>query len=243
MSGHSKWASIKHKKAVVDAKKGKAFTLVGKMIAVAARGGADPSMNFALRLAIDKAKSVNMPKDNIDRAIKKGSGQLKGEAFVEITYEGYGPGKVALIINGATDNRNRAASDIRSSLTKAGGSLGASGSVAWMFEKRGQIIIEPKGKDIDEITLSAIDAGASDVDEDEGKVFIYTEPSELKSVKDSLEKEGLVTEEASLENIPTTETAVTDKDTAEKLLKLIDILEDLEDVVSVDTNADIQVEL
>jgi len=240
MSGHSKWAGIKHKKAIVDAKKGKAFTKVASMIIVAARDGGDPVMNLNLRLAIDRAKTVNMPKENIDRAIKRGTGELKGAAFEEIVYEGFGPNGVALLIDIATDNRNRAASEVRSNLTKFGGSLGSSGSVSWMFEKKGQIIIDSKGKDLDEITLRAIDAGADDVSKEEDGFYIYTKPQELIKVKEELEQNGVKVEEASLEHIANNEVKI-DKEASEKLIKLVDILEDLDDVVNVTTNAEIEV--
>lgn len=246
MSGHSKWAGIKHKKAIVDAKKGKAFTQVANMIAVAARkGGGDPKMNPALALAIQKAKAVNMPATNVERAIKRGTGDGGGAAIEDILYEGYGPGGIAVLVETATDNKNRTVSEVRSSFTKYGGSLGNTGSVAYLFDQKGQIEVDLKSQKLsqEEIEMAILDTAAEDFSEQENLIFVYTKPTDLMSVRDALESVGVVVGNVSLENIPKTEVIVKDKDKAKSVLKLMDVLEELDDVVSVHSNFDIPEEI
>src|SRR5437762_14275032 len=196
MSGHSKWSQIKRQKGANDAKRGAMFTKVGREIAIAARaGGGDPDGNFRLRLAIEKARSVNMPADNIKRAIERATGSGENDQFEEIVYEGYGPGGVAILVEAATDNRNRTAAEVRSIFTKAGGQLAGSGAVAWQFEPRGLIEVPLAGVDADEVTLAAIDAGAEDVDTDgDETIAIYTSPGELEAVRKRLEAGGVLVE-------------------------------------------------
>lgn len=246
MSGHSKWAGIKHKKAIVDAKKGKAFTQVANMIAVAARkGGGDPKMNPALALAIQKAKSVNMPATNVERAIKRGTGEGGGAAIEDILYEGYGPGGIAVLVETATDNKNRTVSEVRSSFTKYGGSLGNTGSVAYLFDQKGQIEIELKNQKLsqEEIEMAILDTAAEDFTEEESTVFVYSKANDLSAVKESLENTGIKIENASLEYIPQNEVVIKDKDKAKSILRLMDVLEELDDVVAVHSNFDISEEI
>src|SRR3954453_15445729 len=197
MSGHSKWSTIKRQKGANDAKRGALFTKVAREISVAARqGGGDPDANYRLRLAIEKARSVNMPSDNIKRTIDKATGGGEADQFEEIVYEGYGPGGVAILVEAATDNRNRTAGDVRSIFTKAGGQLAGSGAVAWQFEPRGLIAVTANGRDPDEVALTAIDAGAEDVEESGDRIEVYTTPGELERVRQSLDKAGLPVESA-----------------------------------------------
>ena len=193
MSGHSKWSTIKRQKGANDAKRGALFTKVTREIAVAARqGGGDPEANYRLRLAIEKARAVNMPADNIKRTIDKATGGGDAEQFEEIVYEGYGPGGVAVLVEAATDNRNRTAAEVRSIFTKAGGQLAGSGAVAWQFEPRGLIAVAPDGKDADEVALAAIDAGAEDVDTDDPEAIeIFTSPGDLERIRAALEAAGV----------------------------------------------------
>lgn len=243
MSGHSKWAQIKRQKAVTDARKGQTFTKMAREITVAARqGGSDPEANFRLRIAIQKAREANVPMDNIERAIKRGTGGGEGAALEEITYEGYGPGGAALMMTVTTDNRNRAASDIRSVLTRGGGNLGESGSVAWLFEPRGVIIVDTTGKNPDELALQVIDAGADDFKEDDGTMEVYTEPGDLEQVRQELERQGAKVVSAESSMIPKTSISLDSKD-ATQILKLMDRLEELEDVQRVYTNVDFPEEL
>ncbi len=239
MSGHSKWASIKHKKGVVDAKRGKAFTRLIKELTVAARmGGPDPNFNPRLRTAIAAAKAANMPKDNIDRAVKKGSGDLEGFHYEEVIYEGYGPAGVALMVEVLTDNRNRTVADIRYILSRNSGRLGETGCVSYLFEKRGIISIEKDGVDEDALMGAALDAGAQDVI-DEGSTFdVVTEPSDLETVRETLEKKGFSIFSASVTMLPKNSIAVAGKD-AERMLRLMDALEDNDDVQNVYANFDI----
>lgn len=244
MSGHSKWHSIKHKKGAADAKRGAMFTKVAKLITIAAQHGGDPEMNPTLRTAIDKAKAINMPNSNVDRAIKKGTGELKdGNLFEEIIYEGYGPGGVALYIQVVTDNKNRAVSDVKSILSKNGGSLGTSGCVSWMFEQKGIIEIDTTGRDIEEIELAAIEAGAEDVKAEEETVLVRTALRDLRSVKDSLSSRGFPVASSEAVFIPKDEVKITDGETARKILRLMDALEDNEDVASTASNFDISEEI
>ncbi len=242
MAGHSKWANIKHRKAAVDAKRGKIYTKLAREITVAAReGGGDPEFNPRLRTAIEKARKFNMPKENIERAIKRGTGEIGGAAYEEVTYEGYGPGGVAVIVKCLTDNRNRAASEVRHAFSKHGGNLGTSGCVSWMFERKGVITISGD-VDEEELMMAAIEAGAEDIKQDEGEFTVYTEPSNLEDVKKSLEESGIKVEEAKIDMIPQNTVRV-EGETAMKVLKLLDALEDLDDVQEVYSNFDMPEEV
>lgn len=239
MSGHSKWSSIKRQKGANDVKRGAIFTKMGREIAVAARqGGGDPDANFRLRLAIEKARAANMPADTIKRAIEKATGGGEAEQFEEIVYEGYGPGGVALLVEAATDNRNRTAADVRSIFTKAGGQLAGSGAVAWQFEPRGVITIAANGTDADEVALAAIDAGAEDVDTEADPLEIYTAPAEIESVRRALEGAGYRVESAESAMIARQQVEL-DSSKARQNLRLVELLEDLDDVQRVTANFDI----
>jgi len=243
MAGHSKWANIRHKKAAQDAKRGKIFTKLAREITVAAReGGGDPESNPRLRAAIERARKFNMPKENIERAIKRGTGEIAGETFEEVTYEGYGPGGVAIIVKCLTDNRNRTAAEVRHAFSKHGGNLGTSGCVSWMFERKGVIVVPGDSYDEETVMLTAIDAGADDVVSEDGKFIIYTQPSELETVRKGLIDAGIEVEEAKLDLIPTTTTRV-EGETALKVLKLLEALEDLDDVQEVYSNFDMPEEV
>lgn len=235
MSGHSKWHSIKHKKGAADAKRGKIFTKLGNEIAIAAREGADPASNFKLRLAVSKAKSANMPSSNIDRSIARGSGTGDGAALEELNYEGYGPSGVAVLAKALSNNRNRTGADVKSTFAKYGGNLGAPGSVSYMFEQKGVIVCK-SGLDKDDIALSAIDAGAQDVDDSGDQVIVYTKPSDLEEIREKLVDH---VESADVEMSPSQTVVVDDTKKAQTLLRLIDALDDLDDVVSVTSNYDI----
>jgi YebC/PmpR family DNA-binding regulatory protein len=241
MSGHSKWASIKHQKGIKDARRGASFTKFANLISVAARSGADPSTNFKLRLAVDSAKKSGVPNANIDRAIKRGSGQDDGGVFEEITYEGYGPSGVAIIVEAATDNRNRTGPEVRSAFSKHGGSIGTPGSVAYQFTQRGLVVVN--AADLESATMDAIEAGADDVEEGEGQLIVYTKPSELDIVRRGLTEKGYEVEKAELSFVPNTTVAVTDQDTARKLMRLMDALDELDDVTATYANFDIAPEL
>jgi len=240
MSGHSKWSTIKRQKGANDAKRGALFTKVAREISVAARqGGGDPDANYRLRLAIEKARAVNMPADNIKRTIEKATGGGDAEQFEEIVYEGYGPGGVALLVEAATDNRNRTAADVRSIFTKAGGQLAGSGAVAWQFEPRGLIAIAPDGQDADEVALAAIDAGAEDVDTDDPEqIEIFTSPADLERVRQALEAAGIGIDSAESTMIAK-QTVELDSTKARQALRLVEQLEDLDDVQRVTANFDI----
>lgn len=242
MSGHSKWATIKRKKGAADAKRGQLFTKLTREITVAAKeGGGDPEANFRLRLAVQKARAENMPADNIQRAIQRGAGGGEGGAnYEEIMYEGYGPHGVAFIVQTLTDNRNRTVAEVRSIFTKAGGSLGETNSVGWMFEPRGLIYIEPqKGQDPDELSLAAIDAGAEDVSADEdGQLEIVTQFQDLKHVQDELTGAGMQVVNAERTMFPKT-TMTLDEKGIEQILRLAERLEELDDVQTVYTNLDL----
>ncbi len=244
MSGHSKWSTIKRQKGANDAKRGALFTKVAREISVAARqGGGDPDANYRLRLAIEKARSVNMPAENIRRAIERASGPGDGEQFEEIVYEGYGPGGVAVLVEAQTDNRNRTAAEVRSVFTKLGGQLAGTGAVAWQFEPRGVISVERDGRDADEIGLAAIDAGAEDVDtSDEDRIEIYTAPGDLEAVRRRLEEAGLPIESAEQAMIAK-QTVELDPARARQALRLVEMLEDLDDVSRVTANFDIPEEV
>lgn len=236
MAGHSKWAQIKRQKAVTDARRGAVFTKLGNAIAIAARGGADPDTNFSLRLAIDKAKAANMPMANIQRSIDRGSGKLGGAAVQEVMYEGYGPGGAAILVEAATDNINRTYPEVRLAFTKHGGRLAEKGAVAFLFTQKGIIRVKGSG---DELLLTALDAGAQDVQEEDGEAVIYTEPKQLAKVRDSLREAGVEITEAELSFIPNTTIEITDKETAGKIIRLMEALEDLDDVTNTYTNFDI----
>lgn len=240
MSGHSKWAQIKRKKGAADVKKGAVFTRLGREIALAARaGGGDPDANFSLRLAVEKARASNMPKDNIERAIKRGTGELgEGGQLEEVMYEGYGPGGTALLVQVLTDNRNRAASEIRHIFTRGGGNMASSNAVAWMFEKKGIISLEANGKDPDELALELIDAGADDVKVDGNEIEAYTMPEQLKALRDALEKRKIPVASAELAWIAKSPAEVGD-DQAVQTMKLMESLEEQDDVQKVFTNLDI----
>jgi YebC/PmpR family DNA-binding regulatory protein len=244
MSGHSKWSQIKRQKGANDVKRGATFTKVGREIAVAARqGGGDPDANFRLRLAIEKARSVNMPADTIKRAIDKATGGGEAEQYEEIVYEGYGPGGVAVLVEAATDNRNRTAADVRSIFAKSGGQLAGSGAVAWQFEPRGVITVpRDRGTDADDVALMAIDAGADDVDTDAAPMEIYTAPGDLEPVRRSLEQGGVKVESAESTMIAK-QTVELDPGKARQALRLIELLEDLEDVQRVTANFEIPEEV
>jgi YebC/PmpR family DNA-binding regulatory protein len=241
MSGHSKWSTIKRQKGANDAKRGALFTKVAREISVAARqGGGDPDANYRLRLAMEKARSVNMPADNIKRTIDKATGGGEADQFEEIVYEGYGPGGVAVLVEAATDNRNRTAAEVRSIFTKTGGQLAGSGAVAWQFEPRGLISVARDGSvDADEVALAAIDAGAEDVDtEDPETIEIYTNPAELERVRLALDGAGVAVDSAENTMIAK-QTVELDSSKARQALRLVELLEDLEDVQRVTANFDI----
>jgi YebC/PmpR family DNA-binding regulatory protein len=243
MSGHSKWSQIKRQKGVNDVKRGAVFTKMGREIAVAARvGGGDPDGNFRLRLAIDKARAANMPLDTIKRAIEKAAGGAEGEQYEEIVYEGYGPGGVALLVEAATDNRNRTAAEVRSIFSKAGGQLAGAGAVAWQFEARGVVFVARAGADPDEVALLAIDAGASDVETESDPIEIYTEPGDLEHVRTELERAGVKIESAE-STMLAKQTMAVDAGRARQNLRLVDTLEELDDVQRVTSNMEISEEL
>ena len=239
MSGHSKWSSIKHKKGATDAKRGKIFTKLIKEITVAARtGGGDPDANPRLRTAIQAAKSENMPKDNIERGIKKGTGELEGVNYEETAYEGYGPGGAAVFVESLTDNKNRAVADIRHIFSKAGGNLGENGCVSWMFDNKGYIVVERKISDEETLMEIAIDAGAEDVREDDDNFEIITDPKDFESVKKAIEDKSISYIDAEITMLPQTTLSLKGKE-AEQMVKLMEALEDCEDVQKAYTNADI----
>lgn len=239
MSGHSKWATIKRKKAVTDAKRGKLFTQVIKEITIAARmGGGDPKGNPRLRIAVDKAKASNMPADNIKRAIQKGTGELPGVAYEDVSYEGYGPGGVALIIESVTDNRNRTVSEIRHILERHNGKLGASNSVAWMFHRKGAISVAKAKATEEQLMEIALEAGADDIRPEEESYEISTPPDACIAVKEALEAKGIVPDSAEVQLVPENTVRVENKD-AEQVLKLMEVLEEHDDVQHVYANFDI----
>jgi len=238
MAGHSKWANIKHRKGAQDAKRGKIFTKLIKEITVAAKiGGADMDSNARLRIAVDKAKQSNMPKDNIDRAVKKGTGDLDGVTYEEGTFEGYGPGGVAVLVEFMTDNRTRTVADVRHIFTKHNGNLGVSGSVAFMFDRKGMITLV-EGTDFDAVFEAALEAGAEDVKDEDGVIEVITAPGDFEQVRDALTAKGLTFETAEITMLPQNSTAVEGKN-AEQLMKMIDKLEDNDDVQNVYANFDI----
>jgi YebC/PmpR family DNA-binding regulatory protein len=238
MAGHSKWKQIKHYKAATDAKRGALFTKLIREITVAARaGGGDAAGNPRLRTAVDNAKAASMPKDNIERAIKKGAGELEGVDYQEIVYEGYGPGGVALIIQALTDNATRTVADVRRVLSRGGGSLGTTNSVAWMFDRKGLIVVDAANRDEDAALEAALEAGAEDFVREEGRFLVTTDPAMLHAVKQELDQRGLEAAEATIGWVPKNTVAV-EGEAAEKLLKLLEDLEALDDVQKVDANFD-----
>ncbi len=239
MSGHSKWSTIKRQKGATDAKRGALFTKLSREIILAAKqGGADPGMNLRLRLAVQRAKSSNMPNDNIERAIAKGAGAGSDEQQLdEVTYEGYGPGGIAILVSVLTDNRNRTVAEIRHRFSRSGGNLAENGAVGWQFEPRGVITIPLNGKDADELALQAIDAGADDVETQDDAIEVLTAPSNLEPVRKALESAGFEVENADFAMVPKV-LMETDVKTTHQTMKLIEALEDLDDVQRVYTNAD-----
>lgn len=235
MSGHSKWSTIKRQKAVTDAKRGAVFTRLGNLIAIAARGGADPLLNTSLAMAIEKAKAANMPMSNIERAIQRVSDKSAAQLH-EIMYEGYGPGGVAILVECATDNLNRTYPEVKFAFSKHGGSIAEKNAVAFQFARKGIIRVKGTG---DELMLTALDAGAEDVHEEEGESIIYTDPKELAKVRDALKAAGLEVIDAELSYEPTNTIEITDANTAEKIERLMDALDELDDVVATHTNFDI----
>ncbi len=238
MSGHSKWATIKHKKGIADAKRGQKFTKLIKEITVAAKDGADPDSNARLRTAILKAKAENMPKDNIDRAIKKGSGELGNATFYELTYEGYAPGGVAIIIDTLTDNKNRTAADVRSTLTKLGGSLGATGCVSYMFQTKGVITYDASKYTEDQILEAALENGADDVSTEDGVIEVTTSAADFAQVLEAMQSAGFEQDSADVQRVAD-QTVTLDNEKANKVLKIVSRLEDLDDVQQVSTNLDL----
>ncbi len=241
MSGHSKWSSIKHKKGVADARRGQLFSKLSRAIIVAAReGGPDPDGNIALANAIEKARENSMPKDNIERAIARGSGAgVDGQAYEQITYEGYAPGGVALLVEALTDNRNRTASEVRHVFTKHDGNLGTSGAVAWLFERKGVVLVSADSVDEDELTLAAAEGGADDVERDGSSFRVTCAPEDLAAVRAAIEEAAIAVESAELTMVPKTTVAVEDESAAKKILRLMDALEDNDDVQDVYSNFDI----
>ena len=241
MSGHSKWHNIQAKKGKADAQRGAVFTKIGREIAIAVReGGSNPESNGKLRDIIAKAKANNMPNDNIQRSIKKASGELSNVVYEEITYEGYAPGGVAVIVDCISDNRNRTASDVRHCFAKYGGNLGTTGSVGFMFDERGVLVVEKTpGSDEDEMMMTALDAGAEDVNVEEDVYEILTAPNDFSAVREKLEQQGLTFLSAEVQKIPQNTVAVTDPDTILKIQKMLDLLEENDDVQNVFHNADL----
>ena len=239
MSGHSKWSSIKHKKAATDSKRGKIFTKLIKEITIAARmGGGDPDANPRLRSAIAAARAENMPKDNMERAIKKGTGELEGVNYEEVTYEGYGAGGAAIYIESLTDNKNRTVADIRYIFSKAGGNMGESGCVAYLFDKKGYLVVEKNAVDEDTLMETALDAGAEDVREDGDNFEVISEPGDFEDLRAAIEEAGIPTIAAEITMLPQTVTPVAGK-AAEQMVRLMENLEDCDDVQKVYTNADL----
>ncbi|MGM0507816.1 MAG: YebC/PmpR family DNA-binding transcriptional regulator [Fusobacteriota bacterium] len=244
MAGHSKWANIKHKKAKEDKKRGKIFSKLSKELTVAVReGGADEEFNPRLRLAIDKAKNANMPKDNIQYAIDKGAGNLDGVEYISMTYEGYGPEGVAILVSALTDNKNRTAASVRSIFTRNNGNLGSNGSVSWMFERKGVINILKENTDEMQLMEVALENGAEDIEEDESGFTVLIPPTDYEDVKNAIDEAGIEYENAEITMLPDNEIKISDVETAKQILDLIDKLEDDEDVQDVYANYDIADEI
>ena len=244
MAGHSKWANIKRRKARVDAQRGKIFTKLSRELMVSAReGGGDVESNLRLRLAVQKARENNLPNDSIQRAILKGTGELEGEALEGVSYEGYGPGGVALLMETLTDNRNRTVAEIRHLMTRSGGNLGETGCVAWMFERKGFIIIEKSGLEEDDVIMAALEAGAEDVELDGDSYEVITAPETMEHVKEYLQQAGMDLSSAEVTMLPKSTVNVTEPEVVKKLLELLENLEELDDVQNVYANFDIPEEL
>jgi YebC/PmpR family DNA-binding regulatory protein len=240
MSGHSKWSTIKRKKGALDAKRGKIFTNIIREIITSTRiGGKDISSNPRLRLAIDEAKAANMPKENIERAMKKGAGELEGETYEEIIYEGYGPAGVALLIETLTDNRNRTVSEVRHALSRHGGSLGESGCVMWMFNKKGVTGFDAAGNDEDKIMEIALEAGAEDVKTEEGEILVYSDVKDFENVKSAFESKGIKEKFSEISYIPQTNIELKGKE-ADQMIRLMDALEEIEGIQNIHANFDIE---
>jgi len=236
MAGHSKWAKIKRDKGANDAKRGAIFTRLGNAIAIAAKGGGDPSMNPSLALAIDKAKAANMPNSNIEKAIKRGTGELGGDIIEEYMFEGYGPGGVGIIVEAASDNRNRTTTEVKTAFNKNGGNMAESGSVAFQFQRKGVITVKASGE---VALLTVLDAGAEDATEDEGEIVVYTEMKQLGAVRDAIKEAGLEIGDAELQYVPNDTITVEDEAQAKKIMKIMDAIEELDDVVNTFSNFDI----
>jgi YebC/PmpR family DNA-binding regulatory protein len=238
MGGHSHWSQVKRQKGVADARRGQVFTKLGREIAIAARqGGADPNANFRLRLAIQKARDNNMPNDTIDRAVKRGGSGSEGVELAEATYEGYGPGGIAILVDVLTDNRNRSVSDIRTTFSRHGGNLGEAGCVAWLFEGKGVILVDAPESEREELALAAIDAGAEDVDIEGEQVEIHTKAEDLEMVRRTLEEQGVTIDSAELTKVPKSTISLAEKEALQSL-RLLDKLDELDDVQRVHSNAD-----
>jgi YebC/PmpR family DNA-binding regulatory protein len=242
MSGHSKWSTIKRKKGAEDARRGKIFTKLGRELEIAAREGPDPDVNFKLRLVIEKARQANMPKDNIERAIRRGAGLEKGRALEDLTFEGYGPHGVAMLVHVTTDNRNRAVAEVRSTFSRHGGNLGESGCVAWLFEPKGYITIDVNDSDPDELAMIAIEAGADDVTVADDLVEVFTKPEDFQTVRESLQEQGLAIDSAELAMIPKSLSQLGEKETFQ-VMSLVERLEELDDVQQVYSNLDLSDEV
>jgi YebC/PmpR family DNA-binding regulatory protein len=243
MAGHSHWANIQHKKGIADAKRGKVWSKFSRLIMIAARnGGGDPVMNLRLRYAMDKARAISMPKDNIERAVKKGTGELGGEAFEELTYEGFGPGGVAVLIEVMTDNRNRTSGEVRKILERAGGKLGSAGNVAFLFERKGLFAIEPGNRSEDELLTIALDAGADDMQMTDDGCEITCDPGSFIQVKENLEKSGLTISNSQVSQLAKTPREV-DVETGQKIARMMEALDDHDDVQNVYTDADLTEEM
>jgi len=234
MSGHNKWSTIKHKKAATDAKRGKIYTRIVKEIILAAKNGGDSDTNPRLRTAINTAKQANMPRENIERAIKRGTGELEGVAYEEVTYEGYGHNGVGIVVDVLTDNKNRTVADVRHAFSKFGGAMAEAGAVSWNFDQRGYFTVPVEELDEDEFMMAALDAGAEDIQKSEDVFEVFTSPTEFHAVLSNMEKAGFKIENAELTKIP--KTTVNADEVADKLMKLIDVLEDLDDVQKVYAN-------
>ena len=236
MAGHSKWAKIKRDKGANDAKRGAIFTRLGNAIAIAAKGGGDPSMNPTLALAIEKAKAANMPNANIEKAIKRGTGELGGDIIEEYMFEGYGPGGVGIIVEAASDNRNRTTTEVRTAFNKNGGNMAESGSVAFQFTRKGVITVKASGEDA---LLTILDAGADDANEDEGEIVVYADMKKLGIVRDAIKEAGLEVTDAELQYVPNETMNIDDATQARKVMKIMDAMEELDDVVNTFYNFDI----
>ena len=248
MSGHSKWAQIRRSKGVNDARRGQLFTRLGREIVVAVRegGSGDPNANFRLRMAVQRARDANMPLDNIERTIKRAMGGSEGNNLEEITYEGYGPGGTAILVQTLTENRNRTVAEVRNAFNKNAGNMGESGSVDWLFENKGVIDVELNGKDPDELSIEAIDLGADDVEEaspDDEVLVVYSDPAEVEKVHQALEEHGYTVRKSERTLVPKTKVEISEEKVAHQVIRLLERLEDLDDVQNVYTNADIPEEL